>query len=85
MAEGHGHGVRPIAPIYVKSFVKRQKSDAADAAAITEAALRLNMPYVAVNSAEHQACAARTACLPAASQSHTRKPDTRPMKRRAES
>ena len=42
-----------IPPIYVKPFVKRQKNDAADAAAIAEAALRPNMHYVAVKSAEH--------------------------------
>ncbi len=33
-----GHEVRLIPPIYVKPFVKRQKSDAADAEAIAEAA-----------------------------------------------
>ena len=54
-AQGHGHDVRLIPPIYVKPFVKRQKNDAADAAAIAEAALRPNMHYVAVKSAEHQA------------------------------
>jgi len=37
----------------VKPFVKRQKNDAADAAAIAEAALRPNLHYVAVKSAEH--------------------------------
>lgn len=50
-----GHEVRLIPPIYVKPFVKRQKNDAADAAAIAEAALRPNIHYVAVKSAEHQA------------------------------
>jgi len=50
-----GHEVRLIPPIYVKPFVKRQKNDAADAAAIAEAAVRPNMHYVAVKSAEHQA------------------------------
>ncbi|MFN7009871.1 MAG: IS110 family transposase [Allorhizobium sp.] len=54
-AQGHGHDVRLIPPIYMKPFVKRQKNDAADAAAIAEAALRPNMHYVAVKSAEHQA------------------------------
>lgn len=47
--------VRLIPPIYVKSFAKRQKNDAADAVAITEAALRPNIYYVAVKTAEHQA------------------------------
>jgi transposase len=37
-AQGCGHKVRLIPPIYVKPFVKRQKNDAADAAAIAEAA-----------------------------------------------
>lgn len=54
-AQALGHEVRLIPPIYVKPFVKRQKNDAADAAAIAEAALRPNMHYVAVKSAEHQA------------------------------
>jgi transposase len=54
-AQGCGHEVRLIPPIYVKPFVKRQKNDAADAAAVAEAALRPNMHYVAVKSAEHQA------------------------------
>jgi transposase len=54
-AQGLGHEVRLIPPIYVKPFVKRQKNDAADAAAIAEAALRPNIHYVAVKSAEHQA------------------------------
>lgn len=55
VAQGFGHEVRLIPPIYVKPFVKRQKNDAADAAAIAEAALRPNMHCVAVKSAEHQA------------------------------
>jgi transposase len=55
MAQARGHEVRLIPPIYVKPFVKRQKNDAADAAAIAEAAVRPNMHYVAVKSAEHQA------------------------------
>jgi len=43
----------------MKPFVKRQKNDAADAAAIAEAAMRPNLHYVAVKSAEHQARAVR--------------------------
>jgi transposase len=54
-AQGCGRNVRLIPPIYVKPFVKRQKNDAADAAAIAEAAQRTNMHYVEVKSAEHQA------------------------------
>lgn len=50
-----GHEVKLIAPIYVKPFVKRQKNDAADAEAITEAALRPTMRFVAVKSCEQQA------------------------------
>ncbi|WP_371033275.1 transposase [Methylosinus sp. PW1] len=55
VAQGLGHELRLIPPIYVKPFVKRQKNDAADAAAIAEAALRPNMHCVAVKSAEYQA------------------------------
>jgi len=36
-----GHDVRWIPPAYVKSFGKRQKNDAADAAAICEVSSRL--------------------------------------------
>jgi transposase len=50
-----GHDVRLIAPIYVKPFVKRQKNDAADAEAIVEAALRPNMRFVPLKSAQTQA------------------------------
>lgn len=55
LAQSCGHDVRLIPPIYVKPFVKRQKNDAADAAAIAEAVLRPNIHYVGVKSAEHQA------------------------------
>jgi transposase len=55
LAEAHGNEARLIPPLYVKPFVKRQKNDAADAAAIAEAALRPDMHYVTVKSAEHQA------------------------------
>lgn len=55
VAQRSGHDVRRVPPIYVKPFVKRQKNDAADAAAIAEAVLRPNMHCVAVKSAEHQA------------------------------
>ena len=48
VAQGLVRHVRLVPPIYVKPFVKRQKNDAADAAAIAEAALRPNMHCVAV-------------------------------------
>jgi transposase len=53
-----GHDVQLIAPKYVKPYVKRQKNDAADAAAICEAAQRPTMRFVAVKSEEQQASAA---------------------------
>lgn len=49
-----GHEVRLIPPIYVKPFVKRQKNDANDAEAITEAAMRPTMRFVPVKTAEQQ-------------------------------
>jgi transposase len=52
-----GHEVRLIPPAYVKPFVKRQKSDAADAEAISEAAQRPTMRFVAVKSEDSQAAA----------------------------
>src|SRR5262249_44887271 len=50
-----GHDVRLIPPIYVKPFVRRQKNDAADAAAIAEAASRPTMRFVAEKTEEQQA------------------------------
>ena len=50
-----GHTVRLIPPAYVKPFVKRQKSDAADAEAICEAAQRPSMRFVPIKDEEQQA------------------------------
>lgn len=50
-----GHEVRLIHPTFVKPFVKRDKTDAADAEAINEALTRKTMRFVAIKSAEHQA------------------------------
>jgi transposase len=49
-----GHQVRLMPPRYVKPYVKRNKNDAADAAAICEAVSRPTMRFVAVKSAEQQ-------------------------------
>ena len=48
-------GVRPALPPCVKLFVKRRKTDAAEAKAICEAALRPTMRFVAVKGTERQA------------------------------
>jgi transposase len=50
-----GHEVRRIPAAYVKPFVKRNKTDARDAAAICVAALRPDMRKVAIKSEEQQA------------------------------
>lgn len=50
-----GHEVRLIAPIYVKPFVKRQKNDKNDAAAIYEALHRPGLRFVRVRSIVNQA------------------------------
>jgi transposase len=50
-----GHTVRLIPPAYVKPFVKRQKSDAADAEAICEAAQRPSMRFVPLKDEAQQA------------------------------
>ncbi|MBO9198188.1 IS110 family transposase [Rhizobium sp. 16-449-1b] len=52
-----GHDVRLIHPLYVKPFVKRDKTDANDAEAINEALTRKTMRFVAIKSAEQQAAA----------------------------
>jgi len=49
-----GHEVRLMPPHYVKPYVKRNKNDAADAAAICEAVTRPTMRFVAVKSTEQQ-------------------------------
>src|SRR5688572_5859182 len=50
-----GHEVRLIPPAYGKPYVVRQKNDAADAAAICEAATRPAVRTTAVKTAEQQA------------------------------
>ena len=50
-----GHEVRLIPPSYVKPYVRRQKNDAADAAAICEAVARPSMRFVPVKTPEQQA------------------------------
>ncbi|WP_400765223.1 IS110 family transposase [Methylosinus sporium] len=53
-----GHETRLVPPAYVKPFVKRNKTDARDAEAICEAALRPSMRFVAVKSVEQQSARA---------------------------
>ncbi len=50
-----GHEVELIPPSYVKPFVKRQKNDANDAAAICEALSRPGLRFVKVRSIANQA------------------------------
>lgn len=50
-----GHTVKLMPPAYVKPYVKRGKTDAADAEAITEAVTRPTMRFVAVKSMDQQA------------------------------
>lgn len=49
-----GHEVRLMPPAYVKPYVKRGKTDAADVEAICEAVTRPTMRFVAVKSREQQ-------------------------------
>ena len=53
--EKMGHAVELIPSIYVKAFVKRQKNDANDAAAIVEAASRPTMRKLKIKSEATQA------------------------------
>jgi len=53
-ATSFGHEVRMIAPQFVKPFVKGNKNDAADAEAITEAAMRPSMRFVSVKTPQQQ-------------------------------
>jgi transposase len=50
-----GHTVRLIPPAYAKQYVRRNKNDAADAAAICEAVSRPSMRFVAIKTVEQQA------------------------------
>lgn len=50
-----GHTVKLMPPAYVKPYVKRGKTDAADAEAIAEAVSRPTMRFVAVKTVDQQA------------------------------
>src|ERR1700760_3208836 len=50
-----GHEVGLMPPAYVKPYVKRGKTDAADAEAVCEAVTRSTMRFVLVKSPEQQA------------------------------
>ena len=50
-----GHEVKLIAPQFVKPYVKANKTDAADAEAICEAATRPTMRFVPVKTVDQQA------------------------------
>ena len=52
-----GHTARLIPPAYAKAYVRRNKNDAADAAAICEAVSRPSMRFVAIKSEDQQALA----------------------------
>lgn len=49
-----GHTIKLMPPAYVKAYVKRGKTDAADAEAICEAVTRPSMRFVPAKSAEQQ-------------------------------
>ncbi len=50
-----GHDARLIPPAYAKAYVRRNKNDAADAAAICEAVSRPSMRFVEVKTEQQQA------------------------------
>jgi transposase len=50
-----GHVARLMPPNHVKAYVRRQKNDAADAAAICEAVTRPSMRFVPIRTIENQA------------------------------
>ncbi len=52
-----GHTMKLIPPSYAKAYVRRNKNDAADAAAICEAVSRPAMRFVAIKSEAQQAAA----------------------------
>jgi transposase len=54
-----GHEVKLIPPAHVKPYVRRNKTDAADAATICEAAMRPGQRFVALRSIDNQAAVMR--------------------------
>jgi transposase len=54
-----GHEARMMPPAYVKPYIRRQKNDASDAAAICEAVTRPSMRFVGVRSLKNQAALMR--------------------------
>jgi transposase len=54
-----GHAVRLIPPAYVKAYVRRNKTDAADAEAICAALSRPGLRFVPVRTPEEQAAASQ--------------------------
>ena len=50
-----GHDARLIPPAYAKAYVRRNKNDPADAAAICEAVSRPSMRFVTIKTAQQQA------------------------------
>jgi transposase len=50
-----GHEVRLMPPAYVKAYVRRQKNDLADVAAICGAVTRPSMRFVPIKSEQQQA------------------------------
>src|ERR1700720_859697 len=54
-----GHEARMMPPAYVKPYIRRQKNDAADAAAICKAVTRPSMRFVGVRTLENQAALMR--------------------------
>jgi transposase len=52
-----GHEARLIPPAYAKAYVRRNKNDAADAAAICEAVSRPSMRFVTIKTDQQQAVA----------------------------
>jgi transposase len=58
IAQGHGHRVTLVPPGYVRPYVRRNKTDRADAAAILEAVRSGQVPTVTVKRVEQQALVA---------------------------
>ena len=55
LAQDHGHEVTLLPPVYVRSFVRRNKTDRADAEALVDAVRAERIPAVPVKRVEQQA------------------------------
>ena len=63
VAQDYGHEVTLVPPVYVRPFVRRNKTDQANAEALVDAARSARIPSVPVKRVEQQALETRIAAV----------------------